>query len=712
MAIIEIARIQVRRGKELGGGPGSPGGVPQLEPGELGWAEDTENLYIGKRMVEGAANDNNSRILTDKDLTNLFTVYFTGSSAASTGTYRYRDGLPYSSIESTTTTVARKLDNFVSLTDFTTTNVVSSDITYILSRAIETIFSNNTYGKDAIRTLTIPAGDFTVSSTIDLPPHTTLVGDGRGITRLLHNVTNGGAMFRTVDNLGVNYDSGVGMNQNEGRSEGIYIANMTLAYNTGSYNQRPLLSLDDTQDAVIENVEFSNVSSSTKQLFLSTITFATTALSATTSTTATVVGNFSSGAVRIEVASAANIKIGDTLAPGTISVIAKVNNDLYLNVPTTSLIADGATLTFLSNSTNTYVINVASTASILPGYIVTATSSLNQSSVIPSNTVVREVKPGNQVVISQSLTSPLLNSEIVTFRDPNYRFTNTGIAMAIRGSIGTDPYYFATNVQVKDCVFNQVDKAIDIFGKVGRTTISGNTFENLNRGIRVYNSGTSSLMPMNTVISNNKFIDITGSCVETSTATTMKTDIITRENIFHRVSNGGLQPDNSATGPRRPVLNFETLGNVSVNDVFSRLDNALNTTSVYLSPLISSGTKLSNQMPYNKTVTIGGTSEVVKIPLTGKDQVGYIDYSLTNDNMSRKGRLTLNVSSDGYASVSDYYNYSEVVEGSSTAVIFSTDMTYGKMLEDPANYKGFISVTVWNYSGLVNNLEFTLELMV
>ena len=111
-------------------------------------------------------------------------------------------------------------------------------------------------------------------------------------------------------------------------------------------------------------------------------------------------------------------------------------------------------------------------------------------------------------------------------------------------------------------------------------------------------------------------------------------------------------------------------------------------------------------------MTIGGTTEVVKIPLTGKDQVGYIDYSLTNDNMSRKGRLTLNVSSDGYASVSDYYNYSEVVEGSSTAVIFSTDMTYGKILEDPANYKGFISVTCWNYSGLVNNLEFTLELMV
>jgi hypothetical protein len=117
-------------------------------------------------------------------------------------------------------------------------------------------------------------------------------------------------------------------------------------------------------------------------------------------------------------------------------------------------------------------------------------------------------------------------------------------------------------------------------------------------------------------------------------------------------------------------------------------------------------------MPYTKAIAVGGITEIIKIPLTGKDQVGYLDYSLNNDKMSRKGRLTLNITSDGYASVSDYYNYSELVEGSSEAVIFSTDMTYGKLLEDPTNYYGYVTVTLWNYSGLVNSLEFTLELMV
>ena len=40
MAVIEIAKIQVRRGQE------NLTGIPQLAPGEFGWAEDTENLSI------------------------------------------------------------------------------------------------------------------------------------------------------------------------------------------------------------------------------------------------------------------------------------------------------------------------------------------------------------------------------------------------------------------------------------------------------------------------------------------------------------------------------------------------------------------------------------------------------------------------------------------------------------------------------------------
>ena len=135
MAVIEIARIQVRRGQEL------VTGVPKLEPGEFGWAEDTENLYIGKRISEGAPDDLNTRILTEKDLSTFF------NAAMNTGTatlsYRYRDGTSYMA-NATTTTVQAKLDSLnPSLIDFgVVASFTATDITTLFQSAVNTIFNN------------------------------------------------------------------------------------------------------------------------------------------------------------------------------------------------------------------------------------------------------------------------------------------------------------------------------------------------------------------------------------------------------------------------------------------------------------------------------------------------------------------------------------------------------------------------------------------
>ena len=51
MAVIEISKIQVRRGQE------NQTGVPPLDGGEFAWAADTENLYIGLRRDDGGARD-------------------------------------------------------------------------------------------------------------------------------------------------------------------------------------------------------------------------------------------------------------------------------------------------------------------------------------------------------------------------------------------------------------------------------------------------------------------------------------------------------------------------------------------------------------------------------------------------------------------------------------------------------------------------------
>ena len=64
MAVVSISKIQQRRGRANSGT-----GLPQLASGELGWAIDTQELYIGNGAVsEGAPAVGNTRILTDKDI--------------------------------------------------------------------------------------------------------------------------------------------------------------------------------------------------------------------------------------------------------------------------------------------------------------------------------------------------------------------------------------------------------------------------------------------------------------------------------------------------------------------------------------------------------------------------------------------------------------------------------------------------------------------
>ena len=63
MAVVQISKIQLRRGRK-----NSATGLPQLSSGEMGWAIDTQELYIGNGAVsEGAPQVGNTKILTEKD---------------------------------------------------------------------------------------------------------------------------------------------------------------------------------------------------------------------------------------------------------------------------------------------------------------------------------------------------------------------------------------------------------------------------------------------------------------------------------------------------------------------------------------------------------------------------------------------------------------------------------------------------------------------
>lgn len=537
MAVIEIAKIQVRRGQE------NITGVPQLDPGEFGWAQDTQHLYIGKRISEGANNDDNARVLTDLDLRDILDMIGGGQSGstASTSTYRYRDDLDYTYFRSTTTTVARKLDSQVNLADFSQTTL-NGDITQVLKRAITDIYANDYYGTDTIRTLKLPAGDFVVSGVVDLPPSVTLVGEGAGITRLILD-SAGTSMFRTVDKLGAHFEQSM---QFDGRaSKNVEISNMTIAYSGDYSNNAPLISLDNTERPKIRNVEFTTINTTT-------------------------------------------------------------------------------------------------------GYV------------------------------------------------------SSGVGIEVRGSIGDDEStVICKDIEIVDCRFNVLNIAIKETGAVSKSIIEGNSFSNLNNGI--YVSNTDYFVPSDLLVSKNKFSFVFDEAIYTTTATNA-TRIVSSENQYYYVGNRSSTPDQISYASK-PVLTFNTPGNISLNDHFNRVDVPF-TTDFYYNPLVNANAKVINDRPREYILPASTNDQkILKIPLTGQEQLVVIEYLLSNSDMSRKGKLTLNIAADGYASVSDYYNYSELTTGESARIIFSTDYTSGSS-------KNYVWLTASNFSSYQTNLQYTLEITV
>jgi hypothetical protein len=262
MPIIEIAKIQVRRGAE------TATGMPQLDPGEFGWAQDTQHLYIGKRVEEGAVDNNNSRILTDLDLKsfNIFNVLPDGTTVASTSSYKYQEDV--SAIHSSYSTIATKLDTWASLTDFSQgvwDFSVENNITIPLQNALGEqtnpggVIENN-LSDWAPRSVMIPAGYYVVTAPIKLPPNTKIIGDGPGRTVIRSG--GGNVIFQTVDSAGNDYYSMNSidlLNSVAVQPKNIHLEGMSLE----SSGAAPLVSLDNVNGATLVNMYFGYSTSTT-----------------------------------------------------------------------------------------------------------------------------------------------------------------------------------------------------------------------------------------------------------------------------------------------------------------------------------------------------------------------------------------------------------------------------------------------------------------
>lgn len=174
MAVVQISRIQVRRGRR-----NSSTGIPQLASGELGWAVDTQELYVGNGAVsEGAPSVGNTKVLTEKD--NILDLALA---------YQYKkDNATIQTGSSPATPISRslqdRLDETINIRSFGAVGDGVVDDTEAIQRALNGLYLNDaTVGSVSSRVpLIFDAGEYLITQTLMIPPHAELRGAGKDKT--------------------------------------------------------------------------------------------------------------------------------------------------------------------------------------------------------------------------------------------------------------------------------------------------------------------------------------------------------------------------------------------------------------------------------------------------------------------------------------------------------------------------------------------------
>jgi hypothetical protein len=269
MAVVQISKIQVRRGRE-----NSDSGIPQLASGEFGWAVDSQRLFIGNGSVsEGAPEVGNTEILTRNSLLDFVIdyVYKKDDSRIDTGTAGRN--------------LQSKLDEYVSVKDFGALGDGVTDDTVAIQRAIDQLFNNPAFIESTSNRLVLdfPSGIYLISASLKIPKWTMI--RGAGIDKTVISQMSNGPILELKSNGNIEEDTVVDLVslqeftlENQSMSSGIIfndVKNSTfrsiklkgswaLGQNLSEANSGLIINSSSISSAsennYFENCEFSNFS--------------------------------------------------------------------------------------------------------------------------------------------------------------------------------------------------------------------------------------------------------------------------------------------------------------------------------------------------------------------------------------------------------------------------------------------------------------------
>jgi hypothetical protein len=224
MAVIQISKIQQRRGQKL------ISGIPQLSSGELAWAVDTQELFIGNgSLAEGAPYVGNTKVLTEHD--NILEL---------ASSYRFAND-DASITFSTSRSLQSKIDEIeVSVLDFGSPVDGSTDCTEAFNNAFAELYQS--VGNEKYRkVLKIPNGTYLFTQVLNIPSNIHIRGETK--ENVILDIT-AGVQFVTEDGTDIfGFDS-------SNRPENIHISNLTFRYLDSGVN------LSGVKDSDFENVLF------------------------------------------------------------------------------------------------------------------------------------------------------------------------------------------------------------------------------------------------------------------------------------------------------------------------------------------------------------------------------------------------------------------------------------------------------------------------